>query len=45
MVEVKDDELARQLYAEAYEPVREARTLEALDRQHTLLSAADAFEK
>jgi hypothetical protein len=47
MVEVKDDELelARQLYAEAYEPVREARTLEALDRQHTLLSAADALEK
>jgi hypothetical protein len=47
MVEVKDDELelARQLYAEAYEPVREARTLEALDRRHTLLSAADALEK
>jgi hypothetical protein len=47
MVEVKDGELelARQLYAEAYEPVRTARTLEALGRQHTLLGAADALEK
>ena len=47
MVEVKEDELAlaRALYAEAYQPVRETRTLEALDRQHTLLGAADALEK
>jgi hypothetical protein len=47
MVEVKEDELAlaRELYAEAYEPVREARTLEVLERQHTLLGAADALEK
>jgi len=47
MVEVKEDELAlaRALYAEAYEPVRAARTLEALERQHTLLGAADALEK
>jgi hypothetical protein len=36
---------ARALYAEAYEPVRMARTLEALERQHTLLGAADALEK
>jgi hypothetical protein len=47
MVEVKDNELtlAREMYAEAYEPVRVARTLEALEAQHTLLSAADALEK
>ena len=44
---VKDHELelARRLYAEAYEPLREAPTLEALERQHTLLGAADALEK
>lgn len=47
MVEVKENELAlaRQLYAEAYEPVRAARTLEALERQHTVLSAAGALEE
>lgn len=47
MVEVKDDELAlaRELYAEAYGPVRDERTLEALERQHSLLGAADALEK
>jgi hypothetical protein len=47
MVEVKESELAlaRELYAEAYEPVREERTLEALERQHSLLGAADALEK
>jgi hypothetical protein len=47
MVAVKEDELAlaRALYAEAYQPVRAARSLEALERQHTLLSAADALEK
>jgi hypothetical protein len=47
MVGVKEGELelARQLFAEAYEPVREKRTLEALERQHTLLGAADALEK
>jgi hypothetical protein len=47
IVEVKEGELelARQLYAEAYEPVRTAGTLEALERQHTLLGAADALEK
>lgn len=47
MVKVKNDELtlARELYAEAYRPVREARTLDALERQHTLLGAADALEK
>lgn len=47
MVEVKASELviARDLYAQAYEPVREARTLEALERQRRLLGAADALEK
>ncbi|HXV57164.1 MAG TPA: hypothetical protein VD704_04780 [Gaiellaceae bacterium] len=47
MVAVKDSELqlARELYAEAYEPVRAERTLAALERQHTLLGAADALEK
>lgn len=47
MVAVKANELAiaRELYAEAYEPVHSARTLEALERQHRLLTAADALEK
>jgi hypothetical protein len=47
MIEVKERELAvaRELYAEAYEPFRKTRTLETLDRQHTLLGAADALEK
>jgi hypothetical protein len=47
MVEVKDGELAiaRELYAEAYAPVREEQTLDALERQHRLLAAADALEK
>ena len=46
MLDVKASELAtaRQLYAEAYEPVRSAGTLEALERQHRLLDAADALE-
>ena len=47
MVEVKTDELAiaRGLYAQAYEPVHRARTLEALEAQRALLGAADALEK
>lgn len=47
MVEVKAAELAfaRELYAQAYEPVRAARSLEALERQQGLLAAADALEK
>jgi hypothetical protein len=47
IVDVKEEklELARKLYGEAYEPLREAQTLEALERQHSLLSAADALEK
>ncbi len=47
MVEVKANELAvaRELYAQAYEPVRAERTLDALARQHSLLGAADALEK
>jgi hypothetical protein len=47
MVEVKASELAiaRELYAQAYEPVRAARTLEVLERQARLLGAADALEK
>lgn len=47
MVEIKENELrlARELYAEAYEPVRAARTLEALEEQRGLLGAADALER
>jgi hypothetical protein len=47
MVDVKQKELAiaRHLYAAAYEPVRGAQTLEALDRQRGLLGAADTLEK
>lgn len=47
MVAVKARELAiaRQLYAEAYEPVRAAPSLAALEQQRTLLAAADALEK
>jgi hypothetical protein len=47
MVEIKASELtvARKLYAEAYEPVRSAPTLEVLERQQPLLGAADALEK
>jgi hypothetical protein len=47
MVTVKERELAiaRDLYAQAYEPVRTEPTLEALERQHRLLGAADALEK
>lgn len=47
MVDVKSREIAiaRELYAQAYEPVHTARTLEALDQQHRLLGAADALEK
>jgi hypothetical protein len=47
MVAVKASEvaIARELYAQAYEPVRTAPTLEALERQHRLLGAADALEK
>ena len=47
MVEVKSEELAlaRSLYAQAYLPVREAPTLETLEQQRNLLSAADALEK
>ncbi len=47
MVEVKRGELAiaRDLYEQAYKPVHEARTLEALEEQRSLLGAADALEK
>jgi hypothetical protein len=47
MVEVKEGELAiaRELYAEAYEPVRTAPRLETLERQQPFLSAADALER
>jgi hypothetical protein len=38
-------EIARELYAEAYEPVRVERTLDALERQRSLISAAEALEK
>jgi hypothetical protein len=47
MVRVKEGELAiaRELYAEAYEPLRETQTLETLERQHALLGAAEHAEK
>ena len=47
MAAVKASELAiaRELYAQAYEPVRTERNLEALERQQRLLGAADALEK
>jgi hypothetical protein len=47
MIAVKANELAtaRELYAQAYEPLRSVPTLEVLDQQHTLLGAADALEK
>lgn len=47
MVEVKTQELglARDLYGKAYEPVRRTPTLETLEAQRNLLSAADGLEK
>ena len=47
MVEAKTAELAiaRKLYAEAYEPVRETPTTETLEAQRNLLGAADGLEK
>jgi cell division protein FtsB len=47
MVDVKTHEadIARELYAEAYEPVRTEGTLEALERQHSRLNAANALEE
>ena len=47
MVEVKDRELevARRLYAQAYAPLRESPTLDVLEQQRNLLSAADALDK
>ena len=47
MVVVKNGAVAvaRDLYAQAYEPVHEEPTLAALERQRNLLSAAEALEK
>jgi hypothetical protein len=47
MVAAKERELTwvRYLYAQAFRPVREAGTLEALQHQASLLSAAEALEK
>jgi hypothetical protein len=47
MVAVKATELAtaRNLYAQAYEPLKSSPTLEVLEQQHSLLGAADALEK
>ena len=47
MAEVKVDELtfARELYAQAYRPLRADGTLGALERQRNLLTAADGLEK
>ena len=44
-VETAELTIARDLYAQAYEPVRAARTLEELDRQRNAVGAADALEK
>jgi hypothetical protein len=46
MVAVKDSELAlaRDLYAQAYEPLRATPTLETVRQQRDLLAAADALE-
>jgi hypothetical protein len=47
MTAVKEGQvgIARELYAEAYEPVRIERTLDALERQRSLIGAAEALEK
>jgi hypothetical protein len=47
MLEVKEGHLARAraLYVEAYAPLRQTPTLETLDQQRSLLSAAEALEK
>jgi acyl-CoA reductase-like NAD-dependent aldehyde dehydrogenase len=47
MVAVKQRELERavDLYRQAYQPVRDEPTLEVLQRQTALLSAAEALEK
>lgn len=47
MVAIKaaEVEIARDLYARAYEPVRSDRTLDSLERQQSLLSAADALDR
>lgn len=47
MVDFKAHELeiARSLYARAYEPVRSTPTLDVLEQQHRLLAAADSLEK
>jgi hypothetical protein len=47
MLEVKANELAiaRDLYAQAYEPVRAAPSLATLEQQRSLLGAADALEQ
>ena len=44
-VKARELELARSLYAKAYAPVRTEATVEALDRQHHLLHAADGLER
>jgi hypothetical protein len=47
MTEVKKAELeiARDLYAQTYEPVRAARMVEVLEQQRQLLAAADLLDK
>jgi hypothetical protein len=47
MVKVKNEELklARDLYTEAYRPLRDTPTTELLEQQRNLLSAADGLEK
>ena len=45
MAKAEELELARELYAQAYEPLRTSPTLETLEQQRNLLAAADALEK
>ena len=47
MVEIKarEIEFARSLYAKAYEPVQTEQTVDALERQHHLLHAAEGLER
>jgi hypothetical protein len=44
-VKARELVIARELYAQAYQPVHEARTLETLEQQRNLMAAADALEK
>jgi len=44
-IKARELEFARTLYAQAYESVRTERTVDALERQHHILQAADVLER